>query len=56
MGQSYDTLHFPQNLPQILEKDVEVMAAAFLRLSPLFICLSFFSLTFFVFLVATRTP
>jgi hypothetical protein len=40
----------------ILEKDVEVLGAAFLRLSPLFICLSFFSLTFFVLLVATRTP
>jgi hypothetical protein len=40
MGQSCDTFH----LPQILEKDVEVMATAFLHLSPLFICLSFFSL------------
>jgi hypothetical protein len=42
MGQSRDTLHLPQNLPQISERDVEVMATTFLRLSPLFICLSFF--------------
>jgi hypothetical protein len=41
MGQSRDTLH----LPQISERDVEVMAIAFLRLSPFFLCLSFFSLT-----------
>jgi len=52
IGQSHDTLHFPQ----ILEREVEVMVVSILRLNRFFTCLCFFYLAFILLLVATRTP